>query len=214
MALSLALAVAGCGPGGKHTHAIAVDPSELVTDGAGVLTRSDRQDMVDTLRAWEQSRGDGAQLHVVTTPPVDDLDGYADRAFRAARMGRPGSDNGIMVVVSPAQRRVRIEIGKGLRAAVDGRAQKAAVAAGRAEYQLDRWGPGITATLVALEDDVRRADGTEGGATRPASRGGGATGALVGVFLVALAAAGGFAAWRRRTGRTADPGEEPHVADE
>ena len=85
-----------------------------VVDEAGLLQRADRIEIIETLSALEGKSTD--QLIVVT---VKSLQGYAveDYALRLARhwkIGQAGTNNGVVLLVAPNERKVRIEVGRGL----------------------------------------------------------------------------------------------------
>jgi uncharacterized protein len=85
-----------------------------VTDQAGLLSPSDKADIESELAAIEQTSTD--QIAVVT---VNSLDGYPieDYGIGLARkwgIGQKGKDNGILLIVAPNDRKVRIEVGRRL----------------------------------------------------------------------------------------------------
>jgi len=85
-----------------------------VTDQAGLLSPDDKADIERTLAEIEQTSTD--QIAVVT---VKSLDGYAieDYGIGLARkwgIGQKDKDNGILLIVAPNDRKVRIEVGRRL----------------------------------------------------------------------------------------------------
>ena len=56
------------------------------------------------------------QIAVLTLPTLDgeSVEGYATRVFEAWKLGQKGKDNGVLVVVVPKDRKMRIEVGYGL----------------------------------------------------------------------------------------------------
>jgi uncharacterized protein len=99
--------------------AIAAEPrfpplTGRVVDAANLLTPEDRRGLENELRALEEQSTD--QLVVYTTPslqgyPIEDI-GY--RLGRTWAIGQKGKDNGVILIVAPNERRVRIEVGRGL----------------------------------------------------------------------------------------------------
>lgn len=88
--------------------------SGRVNDGAGLLTAEDRLLLEGQLETLEQTSSD--QLVVVT---VDSLQGYTieDFGYRLGRhwaIGQKNVDNGALLIVAPNERKVRIEVGRGL----------------------------------------------------------------------------------------------------
>ncbi len=91
--------------------------SGRVVDSAGLLGGSARA-LEDELARFEQASG--IQLVVVTLP---ELQGYPIEEFgyqlgRHWGIGQKGDDNGVLLIVAQAERRVRIEVGYGLEGAL------------------------------------------------------------------------------------------------
>jgi uncharacterized protein len=85
-----------------------------ITDQAELLSAEDYTAIQAELAALEQTSTD--QFAVVT---VKSLDGYPieDYGYRLGRkwgIGQEGKNNGIMLIVAPNERKVRIEVGRGL----------------------------------------------------------------------------------------------------
>ncbi len=88
--------------------------SGRVVDGAGLLNEDDRLLIEGQLSTLEQQSSD--QLVVVTVPS---LQGYTieDFGYRLGRhwaIGQKETDNGALLIVAPNERKVRIEVGRGL----------------------------------------------------------------------------------------------------
>ncbi len=108
-----------CAVLGAATSALAKD-LELpaltgrVVDGANILSPTDEEELITSLKNLEGRSSD--QIVVVTVPS---LQGYAieDFGIRLARhweIGQAGKDNGVLLIVAPIERKVRIEVGRGL----------------------------------------------------------------------------------------------------
>ncbi len=85
-----------------------------VVDAANLLDSAERQQLEARLAAFEQASS--IQLVVVTLP---DLQGYeiADYGYQLGRawgIGEKGKNNGVLLIVAQAERKVRIEVGYGL----------------------------------------------------------------------------------------------------
>jgi uncharacterized protein len=85
-----------------------------IVDDAHLLTAADRASIEADLKALEEKSSD--QLVVYTTNslqgyPIEDF-GY--RLGRAWGIGQKGTNNGVLLIVAPAERKVRIEVGRGL----------------------------------------------------------------------------------------------------
>ncbi len=85
-----------------------------VVDGAALLSGPQEQQLSDRLEALEDQTTD--QVVVVTLPA---LQGYPVEEFgyklgRHWGIGQAGKDNGVLLIVAPKERKVRIEVGRGL----------------------------------------------------------------------------------------------------
>jgi uncharacterized protein len=85
-----------------------------IVDQANLLTPEQRQRIETKLAQFEQQTGD--QVAVLT---VDSLDGeaiedYANKVGRAWALGQKGKDNGVLLLVSKQDRKMRMEVGYGL----------------------------------------------------------------------------------------------------
>ena len=89
-------------------------PSGHVNDFAQVLTEDDRVYLENFLRSIE--RDTTAEVVVVTVTSLDgmSIEEYANRLFADWGIGSEDRDNGVLLLVAPAQRQVRIEVGYGL----------------------------------------------------------------------------------------------------
>jgi len=85
-----------------------------IVDEAGLLSPQDRAEITAQLAALEQKSTD--QLSIVT---LKSLQGYAIEDYgyqlgRAWGIGQKDKNNGILLIVAPNERKVRIEVGRGL----------------------------------------------------------------------------------------------------
>ena len=85
-----------------------------IVDEAQLLSEADRQALTDELHALEEKSTD--QLVVYTTRslqgnPIEDF-GY--QLGRKWQIGQQGKNNGVLLIVAPNERKVRIEVGRGL----------------------------------------------------------------------------------------------------
>jgi uncharacterized protein len=89
-----------------------------VVDQAGVLAPDAEARLAAALAAHEQKTGD--QVVVATVPSLQGLtvEEYANRLFRAWALGGAERDDGLLLLVAPTERKVRIEVGYGLEGVV------------------------------------------------------------------------------------------------
>lgn len=85
-----------------------------IVDNSGLLTPEDRSAIEADLAALEEKSTD--QIAVFTTPGLQgyEIEDYGYRLGRAWGIGQKDKDNGAILIVAPKDRKVRIEVGRGL----------------------------------------------------------------------------------------------------
>jgi uncharacterized protein len=85
-----------------------------VVDQAGILDPAARNELTDKLAALEQKTTD--QFVVVTLKSLQGttIEDFGVQLGRHWRIGQMGKNNGVLLVVAPNERQVRIEVGYGL----------------------------------------------------------------------------------------------------
>lgn len=99
-----------------HT-AGALDAPQLgnrVNDLARLLTPAAATRLEQKLAGFERDTSN--QVAVLTIPSLqgDDIDQFSNRVAEQWKLGQKGRDNGILLVIAQAERKVRIEVGMGL----------------------------------------------------------------------------------------------------
>lgn len=89
-------------------------PTRWVTDGAGVLSTAELDDLDARLQAYERQTGHQVIVWVGRTSGDASIDDFAVRAFEAWKVGRAGEDDGVALFVLVDDRKARIEVGYGL----------------------------------------------------------------------------------------------------
>jgi uncharacterized protein len=85
-----------------------------VVDDANIISPGERDRLTAMLKAHEQATSN--QVVVLTVPTIGrmSIEEYAVKVFETWKLGQKGSDNGVLVVVVPQDRKMRIEVGYGL----------------------------------------------------------------------------------------------------
>ncbi|MBN2403245.1 MAG: YgcG family protein [Spirochaetes bacterium] len=85
-----------------------------VTDNAQILSAETRKTLSESLKAHETRTTN--QIAVLTIPTLNgqSIEDYAVKVFEVWKLGQKGKDNGILIIVVPNERRMRIEVGYGL----------------------------------------------------------------------------------------------------
>jgi uncharacterized protein len=99
------------------TAAFALDFPQLtgrVVDQAGVMTPDSKAALETKLKNLEDKSG--IQLVVATVKSLQgsDIETYANLLFRTWKLGQAQKNNGVLLLVAPAEHKVRIEVGYGL----------------------------------------------------------------------------------------------------
>ena len=114
MLLAFALAMIGALPAFAASEPTFPALTGRVVDAAGILDPGQQAALTTSLAALENTSTD--QLVVVTVPslqgfPIED---FSNRLLRHWQIGQKVKNNGILLVVAPTERKVRIEVGYGL----------------------------------------------------------------------------------------------------
>ena len=89
-----------------------------VTDLTGTLTPDQVAALDARLRAFEQAKGSQVAVLIVPTTQPEVIEQYGIRVADAWHLGRKGIDDGAILIVALNDRRVRIEVGRGLEGAL------------------------------------------------------------------------------------------------
>ena len=85
-----------------------------IVDAAGIVPVGQRAPIETKLADLETKSG--IQFVVATVPTLEggDIETYANGLFRAWKLGEAKNNNGVLLLVAPNERKVRIEVGYGL----------------------------------------------------------------------------------------------------
>ena len=97
--------------------ALALDFPQLtgrVVDQANIMTAQSRTDLEAKLKELEDKSS--IQLVVATVKSLQgsDVETYANGLFRSWKLGEAKKNNGVLLLIAPAEHKVRIEVGYGL----------------------------------------------------------------------------------------------------
>jgi uncharacterized protein len=85
-----------------------------VNDTANVLPESERSALEARLAAFERKNGHEIALLTVPTTSGQPSERYALEVARAWKLGKPGKNDGALLVIAVQDRKLRIEVGRGL----------------------------------------------------------------------------------------------------
>ena len=108
---------------------IAVPPLQTrVTDLTATLTRDQAAVLETGLAQLEKSHGSQVAILLVPSTRPESIEAYALRVAENWKLGRQGIDDGLLIVVAKNDRKLRIEVGRGLEGAVPDAVAKRIVA--------------------------------------------------------------------------------------
>jgi uncharacterized protein len=85
-----------------------------VVDQANVLSAAARSTLASKLAELEDKSGIQLVVATVASLQGQEIEPYANELFRAWKLGEKAKNNGVLLLVAPNERRVRIEVGYGL----------------------------------------------------------------------------------------------------
>lgn len=141
------------------TQALALDLPVLkghVNDYAGMLSPGRGAALEQELSNLETS--DSTQIVVLTVPTLggENLEEFSIKVAEAWKIGQQGAANGVILIVAKAERKVRIEVGRGLEGKltdlVSGRIIRADITP---RFKAGDFDGGITAGVKALTEVVK-----------------------------------------------------------
>lgn len=85
-----------------------------VNDYAGMISAQTKPSLEEQLQEFEKS--DSTQIVVVTIPSLQGevLEDFSIKVAEAWKIGQQGKDNGIILLIAKEERKIRIEVGRGL----------------------------------------------------------------------------------------------------
>lgn len=94
---------------------LAVPPlAARVTDQTSTLKPDERAALEAKLAAFEAKKGSQVAVLVVPSTQPEAIEQYSIRVVDAWKLGRKGVDDGVLLLVAKDDRRLRIEVGRGL----------------------------------------------------------------------------------------------------
>lgn len=85
-----------------------------IVDQANIISQQTRDALEPKLAELEQKSGIQLVVATVNTLEGQEIEPYANELFRFWKLGEKNKNNGVLLLVAPNERRVRIEVGYGL----------------------------------------------------------------------------------------------------
>jgi uncharacterized protein len=148
-ALLLALLVLGLAPAAFAQAFPAL--AGRVVDGANLLKPEERAALESKLKAHEDKTSDQVVVATVRSLEGTSIEDYANRLFRHWQLGQKKTNNGVLLLVAPNERKVRIEVGYGLEGALTDALSKIIITTAIApQFQKGDFAGGIDAGVDAV----------------------------------------------------------------
>ena len=116
---SLLLSFLACLPLVSARGEVAIPPlTSRVTDLTNTLTADQRAGLEAKLAAFEAAKGSQIAVLVVPTTQPEAIEQYSIRVVEQWKLGRKGVDDGALLLVAKDDRKMRLEVGRGLEGVV------------------------------------------------------------------------------------------------
>ena len=85
-----------------------------INDYAGMISPATESRLAEELKAFEES--DSTQIVILTVPSLEgeNIESFGIKVAEAWKIGQKNKDNGLILIVAKEDRKIRIEVGKGL----------------------------------------------------------------------------------------------------
>lgn len=122
-----------------------------VVDTANLLKPEERSALEAKLKAHEDKTSDQVVVATVRSLEGYPVEDYANRLFRHWQLGQKKNNNGVLLLVAPQERKVRIEVGYGLEGALTDALSKVIITTAIApQFQKGNFAGGIDAGVDAV----------------------------------------------------------------
>jgi len=88
--------------------------SGRIVDEAGLLNAADRQELTQTLESLEQTATDQVVIYTARSLQDYPIEDFGYQLGRFWQIGQKDKNNGVILIVAPSERKVRLEVGRGL----------------------------------------------------------------------------------------------------
>jgi uncharacterized protein len=172
-----------------------------VNDTANLLSAGTVTELESLLKAHQDSTSNQVVVLTVQSLEGDDIESYAIRVAETWKLGQKGKDNGVLFVVAKDDRKVRIEVGRGLEGDLTDAICSVII---RREilpqFKSGDYDRGVRAGVTAILAAIRGAYTPDDESAQPVDIAGGIIGfgifiLVVGVFTAVALFSQGFVSW-------------------
>lgn len=94
--------------------AVPAQDGHFIHDNAGVLSQQDKAMLEYLVKAEDDSTSNQIAVLIIPSLEGDDIDSYSLRVAKEWKLGNEKKDNGVLWLIAIKERRMRIEVGRGL----------------------------------------------------------------------------------------------------
>lgn len=127
------------------------DLSQRVTDLTATLNAEQIKALEDKLAAFEAKKGSQIAVLVLPTTQPEEIEAYSIRVADAWKIGRKNVDDGVILIVAKDDRKLRLEVGRGLEGAIpDAIAKRVLAETIKPHFKADDYASGIDAGVTQI----------------------------------------------------------------
>lgn len=93
-------------------------PSGFVNDYAQTMSAGARQQLEEKLVQFEKDTSNEVSVAIIESLQDDTIENFAEKLFQEWEIGKKGKDNGVLLLISKNDRKIKIEVGYGLEGAL------------------------------------------------------------------------------------------------
>jgi uncharacterized protein len=119
LALAMLVPLAALAASAASDGLVPIPPlTARVTDLTGTLTPQQKSSLEQTLAEFEQRKGSQIAVLMLPSTKPEAIEQYGIRVAEQWKIGRKGTDDGLILIVAKDDHRVRFEVGRGLEGAI------------------------------------------------------------------------------------------------
>ncbi len=128
-------------------------------DQVGLLSSIEKDNMQQNLIKFKSETGVQIQVFIPVTLNGEAIESVSIKIFDQWKLGSDKKDNGILFIIAPNDRKMRIEVGQGLEGSVpDAYAKRIIAEVVRPYFKQNQFGQGIWSGIAALQNYIINGD--------------------------------------------------------
>lgn len=160
-----------------------------VIDEAGLLTPSTRRELEESLHRLRQTQRVQLQVYITKSLQDEPIENVAIQIFDKWQLGDEKTDKGLLFLIAPNEKRMRIEVGQGLEGDVPDVIAKRIIAdVVRPHFQRGDFALGIVQGVATLQHYIGSDDPALKASVQEAAREGDSSGKKGGVWIILILA--------------------------